>query len=110
MTCAFMDRRSFLPACAATLGSMGTYVFDEAWRKEDGRLAALESLSEPSSQRHLAGLGAADGWRCSAVGAGGVWLADRVGPTGQVLATDLGTRFLSGRRSATEAGRDVLAR
>ncbi len=38
------------------------------------------------------------GWRCLEVGAGGgavaVWLAERVGPEGMVVATDLDTGFL----------------
>lgn len=77
---------------------MSTYVFDPAWQKELDRLTALESLFDPASQRHLTSLGVRDGWRCLEVGAGagGVarWLAGQVGPTGQVLATDLDTRFL----------------
>src|SRR4051794_39838469 len=39
------------------------------------------------------------GWRCLEVGAGrgsmAVWLAERVGPTGHVVATDVDTRYLS---------------
>jgi SAM-dependent methyltransferase len=77
---------------------MGTYVFDQAWQREHDRLTALESLFDAASQRHLTSLGVAEGWRCLEVGAGagGIarWLADRVGPGGQVLATDLDTRFL----------------
>ena len=42
--------------------------------------------------------GVGPGWRCLEVGAGAGsiagWLADRVGPSGQVIATDLDTRFL----------------
>ena len=77
---------------------MTTYVFDQTWQRELDRLTALESLFDPASQRHLAHLGVREGWRCLEVGAGagGIarWLADRVGGTGQVLATDLDTRFL----------------
>lgn len=77
---------------------MNTYVFDQAWQKEHARLTALESLFDPASRRQLASLGVRDGWRCLEIGAGAggiaCWLADQVGPTGQVLATDLDTRFL----------------
>ncbi|MBO0867464.1 MAG: methyltransferase domain-containing protein [Micromonosporaceae bacterium] len=77
---------------------VSTYVFDQAWQKELDRLGALESLYDRASRQHLASLGVGDGWRCLEVGAGagGIarWLADRVGETGQVLATDLDTRFL----------------
>jgi 2-polyprenyl-3-methyl-5-hydroxy-6-metoxy-1,4-benzoquinol methylase len=77
---------------------MNTYVFDQAWQKERDRLTALESLYDGASRRLLGGLGLTTGWRCLEVGsgAGGIakWLADRVGATGYVLATDLDTRFL----------------
>lgn len=93
-----MDRRSFIQACPNTMGAMSTYVFDQTWQREHDRLAALESLFDPASRRHLASVGVGEGWRCLEVGAGAggiaVWLADRVGPAGQVLATDLDTRFL----------------
>src|SRR5688572_3744488 len=79
---------------------MTTYVFDPAWHKERDRLGALESLFDASSRRLLADLGIGEGWRCLEVGcgAGGVarWLAERVGGTGRVLATDLDTRFIDG--------------
>jgi 2-polyprenyl-3-methyl-5-hydroxy-6-metoxy-1,4-benzoquinol methylase len=83
---------------------MSTYVFDQAWQRERDRLGALESLFDGSSRRLLADLGVGAGWRCLEVGCGGgsiaTWLADRVGPTGRVLATDLDTRFLAGHGRA----------
>jgi SAM-dependent methyltransferase len=83
---------------------MSTYVFDAAWQKERDRLGALESLFDGSSRRHLTALGLGEGMRCLEVGcgAGGIarWLADHVGPTGHVLATDLDTRFLDGHGRA----------
>jgi 2-polyprenyl-3-methyl-5-hydroxy-6-metoxy-1,4-benzoquinol methylase len=79
---------------------VSTYVFDAAWQKERDRLGALESLFDRSSRRLLDALGLREGWRCLEVGcgAGGIalWLADQVGATGHVLATDLDTRFLDG--------------
>jgi ubiquinone/menaquinone biosynthesis C-methylase UbiE len=79
---------------------VSTYVFDAAWQQERDRLGALESLFDGSSRRLLEALGLREGWRCLEVGcgAGGIalWLADRVGPAGRVLATDLDTRFLDG--------------
>jgi SAM-dependent methyltransferase len=85
---------------------MTTYVFDQAWQREHDRLTALESLYDGPSRRLLGDLGVGAGWRCLEVGcgAGGLarWLADRVGETGHVLATDLDTRFLDGH------GRDNL--
>src|SRR4051812_5008291 len=77
-----------------------TYVFDQAWQKELARLQSLEALFDAASQRHLADRGVQAGWRCLEVGCGAgslaLWLADRVGPTGSVLATDLDPRFLDG--------------
>ena len=75
------------------------YVFDNAAVQEAGaRFAALPALYDPGTVRHLTALGVGPGWRCLEVGAGGGsvarWLAERVGPTGEVLATDVDTRFL----------------
>ncbi len=57
------------------------------------RLAAIAALFDPSTFRHMDDLGLAPGWRCWEVGAGGTsvvqWVAQRTGPTGHVLATDL---------------------
>ncbi len=83
---------------------MSTYVFDQAWQKERDRLTALESLYDGASRRLLDGLGLTTGWRCLEVGSGAggiaIWLADRVGEAGHVLATDLDTRFLDGHGRA----------
>jgi SAM-dependent methyltransferase len=77
---------------------MSTYIFDQAWQQERDRLRALEELFDPASCRRLRDLGVRQGWRCLEVGcgAGGValWLSDRVGSGGQVVATDLDPRFV----------------
>jgi cyclopropane fatty-acyl-phospholipid synthase-like methyltransferase len=79
--------------------STSTYVFDPEWTMERDRLRALESLFDDASMRHLASLGVTEGWRCLEVGcgAGGIarWLAGRVGSSGQVVATDLDSRFVT---------------
>jgi SAM-dependent methyltransferase len=91
-----------------------TYVFDQTWQKELGRLRSLEALFDPSSQRHLAARGVGPGWQCLEVGAGAGsiarWLADRVGPRGSVLATDLDPRFVDGhgRGNLTVMRHDVM--
>jgi 2-polyprenyl-3-methyl-5-hydroxy-6-metoxy-1,4-benzoquinol methylase len=83
---------------------MSTYVFDQAWQKERARLSALESLFDHASRRIVSDLGVGPGWRCLEVGCGAgsvaLWLAAQVGETGQVLATDLDTRFLDGHGRA----------
>jgi SAM-dependent methyltransferase len=65
---------------------------------EDERLGLLERLYDPVSRRRRALV--EKGWRCLEVGAGrgsmAVWLVEQVGPAGQVVATDLDTRYLQG--------------
>jgi SAM-dependent methyltransferase len=75
------------------------YVFDNAVTAETGlRFAGLESTFDPSTIRYLSGVGVTDGWVCWEIGAGGGsiarWLAERVGRTGSVLATDIDPRFI----------------
>ena len=76
-----------------------TYVYDQAWHSERARLAGIEAMWDAGSQRLISGLGIDPGARVLEVGAGGgalvEWLCDLVGPTGQVVATDLDTRFVS---------------
>src|SRR5215470_13250338 len=74
------------------------YLLDNAWQQQRARLAGLEAWFDPGTIRHLESLGVAAGWSCWEVGAGGgsiaEWLARHVGPSGQVFATDLDTRFV----------------
>ena len=75
------------------------YVFDNAVTAETGlRFSGLEATFDPSTIRYLTGVGVTDGWVCWEIGAGGGsiarWLAERVGPTGSVLATDIDPRFI----------------
>ena len=63
---------------------------------EDERLSLLELLYDPTTRRRRAVV--QPGWRCLEVGAGrgsmAVWLAEQVGPTGHVVATDVDTGYL----------------
>lgn len=74
------------------------YLLDNRHREAGGRFAAMSVLFDPVTFRQLAAVGVGPGWRCWAVGAGGpdvpAWLADRVGPAGTVLATDIDTSWL----------------
>jgi len=76
------------------------YLLDNRESAAGERLAALASLFDPWTFRHLEQLGVADGWRCWEVGAGGpsvaAWMSARVGPEGSVLATDLDLSWLGG--------------
>lgn len=69
---------------------------DEA-AKEQRRLDMLGDLRDQRSAEALTRLGLTDGWRCLDVGSGGGalarWMAERVGPTGSVLSTDIDVRF-----------------
>jgi ubiquinone/menaquinone biosynthesis C-methylase UbiE len=62
------------------------------------RFDELEDLFDASTVQYLTALGVSPGWSCWEVGAGSGsiarWLADMVGPTGSVLATDLDLRWL----------------
>lgn len=69
------------------------YLFDNAGGETPTRFAGLEGLWDESTIRYLSNVGVGDGWKCWEIGAGGGsiarWLAERVAPTGTVLATDL---------------------
>ena len=76
----------------------GTYVLDNRAPQASARFSALADLYDPGTIRHLERIGVGRGWRCWEIGAGqgsmAAWLSERVGPDGQVLATDIDTRFL----------------
>jgi SAM-dependent methyltransferase len=78
---------------------MSQYQFDHEWHRERDRLASIEQFEDPGTLRHLEALGIGSGWHCLEVGAGGGSIAarmcERVGPSGQVLAIDLETKFLA---------------
>ena len=74
------------------------YLFDNNARQAGDRFVALATLFDPVTFRHLDDLGIGAGQRCWDVGAGGGsvvhWMADRVGPSGFVWATDLDVQWL----------------
>lgn len=75
-----------------------SYHFDHGWREERARLAALEAAFDPWSKRTILATNPQPGWRCLEVGGGGgsvaEWLCEVVGPQGEVVATDVETKFL----------------
>ncbi|MEV6127878.1 methyltransferase [Streptomyces violaceusniger] len=75
------------------------YLLDNRQREAGRRFDALAELFDPWTLDHLDRLGLAAGWRCWEVGAGGpsvpTALAERTGPTGQVLVTDIDTSWLT---------------
>lgn len=77
---------------------MSEYVFDNSGDQTPSRFAALETLFDPGTFRHLDEVGVAPGWRCLEVGGGSGsvarWLGQRVGSSGQVVVTDIDPRHL----------------
>ena len=82
-----------------TLQPTKQYLLDHAWDEEERRLSLLERLQDPITRRRIEALGIGPGSRCLEVGAGrgsiARWLADRVGPSGRVVAIDLELTFLA---------------
>ncbi|MFW6692211.1 class I SAM-dependent methyltransferase [Streptomyces sp. MAR4 CNX-425] len=74
------------------------YVFDPVWEKETERLRTNEAIWDPGTVERLTALGVGPGWHCLEIGAGSGSvvrrLADLVGPSGRVVATDLQTERL----------------
>lgn len=78
---------------------MADYLLTQAGdTAEVQRLKALARYHDPATTRVLEALGVSAGWRCADIGAGGGsitrWLAERVGTSGAVLATDLDVTLL----------------
>lgn len=73
------------------------------------RFDALSALLDPVTFRHLSAVGVGAGWRCWEVGAGGPsvpgWLAEQVGPSGRVLATDIDTSWMRAGNGSFEVVR-----
>jgi SAM-dependent methyltransferase len=74
------------------------YLFGNESDQGARRFRTLEAIFDPGTRRIVTDLGVKTGWSCLDVGAGSgsiaAWLCDRVGPDGQVLATDLDARRL----------------
>ncbi len=78
--------------------SASTYSLSNAYEGERNRLAVMQRTYDPGTFRAFEACGIAPGWECLEVGGGAgsvaTWLADRTGPEGRVVATDLDTRWL----------------
>lgn len=77
----------------STVPAEAGYVFDNHNENADDQHRFLAAAYDPLSTRRLAETGVGPGWRCLEVGAGGGgvahWLARRVAPGGEVVATDI---------------------
>jgi SAM-dependent methyltransferase len=90
------------------------YLLDNQQAEAGTRFDALATAFDPSTFRHIDDLGIDRGWRCWEVGAGGLsvprWLAERVGATGRVLATDIDVSWMQdGAGSGIEVRRHDVA-
>jgi SAM-dependent methyltransferase len=91
-----------------------SYTFENSGTQVATCFSALADIFDPGTIRHLTEIGVGSGWHCLEIGAGGgsiaTWLCDRVGGKGQVLATDIDTRFLEAlNRSNLEVSRHDIA-
>ena len=89
------------------------YLLDNRAPAAERRFGALSALFDDITFRHVDALGIQRGWRCWEVGAGGPSvpnrLADRVGPDGHVLATDIDTSWIDGVAPNVEVRRHDIA-
>src|SRR5215468_10087377 len=82
---------------------MKAYIFDNAAEAETAeRFASLDALYNFRTFRFLETTGIGPGGHCLEVGGGSgavaAWMADRVGPSGSVLVTDIDPRFIERRQ------------
>jgi len=94
------------------MSAASTYLLDNASEKAVPRMDILARLFDATTRRVLDSTGLAAGWRCLEVGGGGGsvarWLAERVGPAGHVLCTDIDTRIIERGRAAAGANLEVV--
>jgi ubiquinone/menaquinone biosynthesis C-methylase UbiE len=88
------------------------YVFDNASVHADAQHRLLAASLDSITTTRLTATGVADGWNCLEVGAGGgsvaLWLADRVSPSGSVLATDIKPVDLPARPGLAVVRHDIV--
>ena len=94
------------------MAAASNYLLDNANEKAVPRMDILARLFDAATRRVIDGVGLAPGWRCLEVGGGGGsvarWLAERVGPKGHVVCTDLDTRIIEQGRANAGANLEVI--
>ena len=87
------------------------YSFDNDGAAGAAQLRCLGAAFDPHTTAVLSRYGVGSGWRCLDIGAGAgsvaEWLADRVGATGHVTATDVKPQYLSARDNLTVLSHDI---
>ncbi|KUO17267.1 class I SAM-dependent methyltransferase [Streptomyces dysideae] len=88
------------------------YVFDNDNAHATEQHRCLAASLDAITTARLADTGVTDGWRCLEVGAGGgsiaTWLAERVAPTGEVVATDVNPVHIPQRPGLRVLRHDVV--
>jgi SAM-dependent methyltransferase len=88
------------------------YLLDNQQAEAGRRFQAMSELFDPVTFRHLSAVGLTAGWACWEVGAGGPgvpsWLAEQVGQSGRVLATDIDVSWLAAVGAGFEVQRHEL--
>lgn len=78
---------------------MGEYTLSHKLVGEQQRLALMSTLLDPFELARFPGLGVGPGWRCLELGSGNGSiaraLAERVAPTGQVVASDIDLAYIA---------------
>jgi SAM-dependent methyltransferase len=89
------------------------YVLVNRAAEAGDRFAALSDTFDEWTHRRLLGVGLSAGWSCWEVGAGGprvpTWLAERVGPDGRVLATDIDVSWMPDTAPFEVRRHDIVA-
>lgn len=79
------------------------YILPHNLKGEHQRLALMSKLLDPFHRTLLERLGLRPGWRCLEVGCGNgsvsQWMAGKVSPQGQVVATDIDLRYIDNLRA-----------
>jgi 2-polyprenyl-3-methyl-5-hydroxy-6-metoxy-1,4-benzoquinol methylase len=90
---------------AATRGSASPYVFNNDKPTAGGLLDALSQMLDPFTHIRLTQAGLSAGSRCLEIGAGrgsiAAWMADQVGPSGEVIATDVKPQHVTPHEGVT---------
>lgn len=86
------------------------HIFTDGSRRDE-QCRCLSAAHDPVTTRRLAATGVRDGWHCLEVGAGNGsiarWLAERVAPTGSVVATDIEPSRIGDHPNLTALVHDV---
>lgn len=111
---ALCQNRSMVDHDAAAPAPSGQgYLLDNQQSEAGIRFGALSELFDPVTFRHVDRLGITTGMRCWEVGAGSpsvpLGLAERVGPTGAVVATDIDVSWTGDLGGVVEVVRHDVA-